>query len=440
MSGHEWILVCGVLATLLLGLPAIRSCAQRVGASPEVARKSIHVAMGLSCVAFPWIFHRSLPVSVLAVIVTLPLGFIRVLPALRLGIGSVLHGIDRLSYGEILFAPAVAAVFALADGDVFLYVIPILILTIADASGALVGTRWGKRRYGSGEGFKTVEGSFIFWFTAFLCGFLPLAIGGRVDVPHALWIGVILGILAMMAEGISDRGFDNLVIPLGCFFVLEKLLPLEMPSLVGRLIVLIVLLVVVLSGSRWSTLSGGALLGSALLGYGCAVIADWRAALPPLAVFVCHLVATRKHGLIGKFDHRLDAVLSHAIACLPWVIAAEYGLVWSTQALAGVSFAMGAQLAILDAATRDCLPQLVPAPSRSVIKGFLIASLPGLVWLWHDSRRLLLPVGIALCVTLGIVLCLQRIQCGYRGHVTGLWIIKGLLALAASGSAYLISS
>lgn len=440
MSGHEWILVCGVLGTLLLGLPTIRLLARRVGASPEVARKSIHVAMGLSCVAFPWIFHRSMPVWVLAAIATLPLGLIRVFPALRNGIGSALHGIDRLSYGEILFAPAVAAVFALADGDIFLYVIPILVLTIADAAGALIGTRWGKRRYGSGEGFKTVEGSFIFWFTAFLCGFLPLAIGGRVDIPHALWIGVILGILAMMAEGISDRGFDNLVIPLGCFFMLEKLLPLEMPSLVGRLIVLIVLLVLVLSGSRWSTLNGGALLGSVLLGYGCAVIADWRFAIPPLAVFVCHLLTTRKHCLVGKFDHRLDAVLSHSIACLPWVFATEYGWVSSDQALAGVSFAMGAQLAILDAATRDCLPQLAASPLRSVIKGFLIASLPGLVWLWQDYRGLSLPTAIALLMMWGMVVCFQRIQCGYRGHVTGLWIIKGLLALTASGSACLISS
>lgn len=53
--------------------------------------------------------------------------------------------------------------FALANGDLDLYLIPILILTIADAAGVLVGTRRGKRRYGSGEGFKTVEGSVILY-------------------------------------------------------------------------------------------------------------------------------------------------------------------------------------------------------------------------------------------------------------------------------------
>jgi phytol kinase len=360
-------------------------------------------------------------------------------PTLRNGVGSALHGIERPSYGEVLFAPAVGTVFALADGDFDLYLIPILILTIADAAGALIGTRWGKRRYGSGEGFKTVEGSVIFWFTAFLCGFLPLVLGGRVDTMHALWIGVILGILAMMAEGISDRGFDNLVIPVGCFFLLEKLLPLEMPGLIGRFAVLAILLALVLVGSRWSTLSGGALLGGVLLGYGCAVIADWRFALPLVAVFVCHVVMTRKHCLTGKFDHRLDAVLAHTIACLPWVLAADSGKIPVSVALAGVSFAMGAQLAILDTATRTWIPNLQATPVRSVMKGFLVASLPGLVWLWPERMNLLMPVLVALACMWFVTLLFQRIHSRYRGHVTGLWIMEGLLALAASIPAFLLS-
>jgi phytol kinase len=376
---------------------------------------------------------------VLAGIATVPLGLIRVFPTLRNGVGSALHGIERPSYGEVLFAPAVATVFALAAGDFYLYLIPILILTIADAAGALVGTRWGKRRYGSGEGFKTVEGSVIFWFTAFLCGFLPLMLGGRVDAMHALWIGVILGILAMMAEGISDRGFDNLVIPVGCFFMLQKLLPLEIPGLVGRFVVLALLLALVLVGSRWSTLSGGALLGGVLLGYGCAVMADWRFALPLVAVFVCHVVTTRKHCLTGKFDHRLDAVLSHTIAGLPWVIAAEFEWVSMSVALAGMSFSMGAQLSILDTATRTWMPHLLATPVRSVTKGFLVASLPGLVWLWPEGLGLVLPVTVALVGMWLVTLLFQRIHSRYRGHVTGLWIMEGLLALAASIPAFLLS-
>lgn len=259
-----------------------------------------------------------------------------------------------------------------------------------------------------------------------------------MDGVHALWIGLILGLVAMMAEGISDRGFDNLVIPVGCFFMLEKLLPLEIPSLVGRFIVLGILLVLVLVGSRWSTLSGGALLGSVLLGYGCAVMADWRFALPPVAVFICHLVTTRKHGLMGEFDHRLDAVLSQAIACLPWVIAAELEWVTISVALAGVSFAMGAQLAILDTATRRWLGYLLVTPVRSVAKGFLLASVPGLIWLWPELGRGFFPLALAVLSMGAVVVLIRKIQLNYRGHVTGLWMIEGLLALAASIPAFLL--
>jgi phytol kinase len=439
LSAAEWLGIATVLVVLVVALLLIREVGRRVGASPEVARKSVHVALGLCCAAFPWVFDRGFPVVVLALIATVPLALIRIFPALKRGVGSALHGIARPSFGEVLFAPAVALVFALADGDVELYLIPVLILTIADAAGALIGTRWGKRRYGSGESFKTVEGSIIFWFTALLCGCLPLFAGGRVDLPHALWIGLILGILAMMAEGLSDRGFDNLVIPVGCYFVLEKLMPLEIPALVGRFVVLAALLALVLSGSRWSTLSGGALLGSALLGYGCAVIADWRFALPPVAVFICHVVMTRKHGLTRKFDHRLDVVLSHAIACLPWVMAVEVGWVDSGLGLAGVSFAMGAQLAMLDSATRACVPGMAATPARSAMKGFLIASLPGLVWLWPQARLLAIPTAAALGAMWGATLIFQQLRLSYHGHVTGLWIIKGLMALAASTVALLIA-
>lgn len=438
MNGIEYLTAGSVLAGLFLGLPLIRILARRFNASPEVARKMIHVAMGLSCAAFPWLFERPLPVWFLAVVATIPLILIRFHPTLKNGIGSVLHGIARPSLGEVLFAPAVATVFTLAAGDLYLYLIPILILTIADAAGAIFGTHWGTRRYGSGAGFKTVEGSIIFLLTAFLCVFLPLMAGGRVDPIHALLIGLILGILAMMAEGISDRGFDNLVLPVGSFFMLEKLLPLEVPGLVGRGVVLGLLLALVLFGGRWSTLSGGALLGSVLLGYGCAVIADWRFAIPPVAVFVCHLMTTRKHQLTGKFDHRLDAVLSHSIACMPWVIAFETGWTSSMIALAGVSFAMGAQLAILDTATRTWVPNLRVTRVRSAAKGLVVASFPGLVCMWESFSQWVVPTGIAL-VCMGIAAFLsQGIQSRYRGHVTGLWIIRGLLALAASTPALLI--
>jgi phytol kinase len=435
---REWLAVVAVVAALLLGLPFIRSLALRWGATAETARKSVHVAMGLGCVAFPWIFERPLPVWVLTGIVTMLLGVLRIVPALRSGVGSALHGIKRLSYGEVLFAPAVAAVFHGAHGDPLLHVIPIAILTISDAAGALAGTRWGKRSYGCGEGFKTVEGSAVFLATAFLCVFLPLYGSGETDAVRALWIALILATLAMMAEGTSDRGFDNLVVPLGSFFVLKRLLPLDNPALAGRFTAVALLMALVLWGARWSTLSGGALLGGALLGYGCAVIADWRFALPPVAVFVCHVITTRRHNLTHVFDHRLDAVLAHSIGCLPWVVLAGSGTIPTLTGLAGISFAMAAQLAMLDSSTLSWLGRFSPKPLRSLLKGWLIAGVPGLIWFAPDLGRLRDGFCIALVCAFLAILLLHRFRPRYRGHVTGLWLIEGFLALAVSLPALIV--
>ncbi|HVJ47142.1 MAG TPA: hypothetical protein VM511_12190 [Luteolibacter sp.] len=431
MTPREWLSVGAVMIALLAGLPLLRLIVARCGGAAEVSRKSVHVLMGTICLTFPWIFERPLPVWILAALATIPLAAVRMIPSLRAGLGSALHGISRPSYGEVLFAPAVAAVFHYSGGDPFLYGIPIGILTIADAASALGGTRWGTRRYGCGSGFKSVEGSLIFLLTAFLCVFLPLWLGGRTEMIHALWIALTLSTLAMMAEGISDQGFDNLVIPVFSVFVLERLLPLESEALAWRLVVLIALLSLVLTGSRWSTLNGGALLGSALLGYGCAVLAGWHFALPPAAVFVCHVVITRKHHLTTSFDHRLDAVLSHAIACLPWVLATGLGWISYRMGLAGISFAMMAQLAVLDVATHDSLDRK-PLLVKSTLKGFAVAALPGLIWLTPYAKELAVPLAIALLLTLGSIASSAKIPVAWRGHVTGLWMLRGMMALLAS--------
>lgn len=438
MTPQEWLVVAAVLAGLLAGLPLVRRLVLRNGGSAETARKSVHVAMGLGCLAFPWIFERPLPVWILTAIVTVLLGVMRLIPSLRSGVGSVLHGIRRLSYGEMLFAPAVAAVFHWSQGRPLLHVIPIAILAISDAAGALAGTRWGKRRYGCGEGFKTVEGSLMFLFTAFLCVFLPLYFSAEAGLARACLIGLILATLAMMAEGTADRGFDNLVVPVVCYFVLDRLLPCGMQALAGRMVVLALLLALVLWGSRWSTLSGAALLGGALLGYVCAVIADWRFALPPVAVFICHLVTTRRLKLTRVFDHRMDAVLAHSIGCLPWVIATGIGQVPVEVGLAGISFAMAAQLAMLDSSTLSWLGHFPQRPMRSTFKGWLVAGFPGLVWFAPQLRALLPAMPLAVLATHMLVHLMQPLRLRYRDNATVLWLIEGVMALAASLPALLI--
>ncbi|NIP96155.1 MAG: cytidylyltransferase, partial [Akkermansiaceae bacterium] len=111
-------------------------------------------------------------VQILAGLAFLALAALRLVPALRRSLGSTLHDVSRSSIGDLLFPLAIAILFTLSHHDPVLYLVPLLLLTIADAAGALAGIRYGKTRFGTSEGFKSVEGSLSFLFLAFLCAHL----------------------------------------------------------------------------------------------------------------------------------------------------------------------------------------------------------------------------------------------------------------------------
>jgi hypothetical protein len=108
--------------------------------------------------------------------------------------------------------------------------------------------------------------------------------------------------------------------------------------------------------------------------------------------------------------------------------------------LAGISFAMSAQLAMLDSSTLSWLGHFSPKPLRSTLKGWLVAGLPGLVWFAPDFGRLVPGMVFAVLATPLLVLLLQNLRPHYRENVTRLWLIEGCMALAASLPALLIRS
>jgi phytol kinase len=179
--------------------------------SAERARKSVHVALGSVCLTLPWIVHSDVPVLLLAGIAAAGLFAVRVVPALRGGAGQALHGVTRRSYGEFAFVLGIAATFVLAHGDVTSYVIPVAVLTFADAAAALIGTRFGLHRFTVVAGTKSVEGSIGFFVVAMLCVALPLELAGQ---PNALAIATIVSTALTVIEASSWDGLDNLLIPI----------------------------------------------------------------------------------------------------------------------------------------------------------------------------------------------------------------------------------
>ena len=114
--------------------------------------------------------------------------------------------------------------FVLSDGRTLLYVVPILVLTFADAAAALVGVAFGRLRYSTVGGSKSLEGSAAFLGVAFLCAGMSLLASGDHGYHEAFAIAVALAFATTILEAVASKGLDNLLVPAGAFLVLHAAL------------------------------------------------------------------------------------------------------------------------------------------------------------------------------------------------------------------------
>ena len=235
---------------------------------PEVLRKGLHISLGLTALSFPWLFENDWPVLLLGV--TSFAGFFGVragLPLLR-RLAHALAGVTRISLGEFCFIAATCVVFVLSSDDPVLYCIPMLVLTLADAAAALVGTAYGRRRYQTWDDYKTVEGSAAFFVVAFFCIFLPLAFFTDASNAESAAVAALVAMATTVLEASMGRGFDNLLVPLGAFAAIKATgltmnqpdaLESGSPIVVAALSLVVALLVLLLAGiASWMRARGAA--------------------------------------------------------------------------------------------------------------------------------------------------------------------------------------
>lgn len=285
---NPWWGIFAVLTALgsLVGL--VKLCGQCL--PPELSRKAVHVGMGLVCLSFPWVFEDKWPVAVLAILAIIGLGAVRWIPILHQKIGGVIGGVQRQSFGEFYFPIAVLVVFFLAGKDTLLYVIPVLTLTVADSVGALIGVRYGFARYRTDEGLKSAEGSVAFFTAAFLSCHVPLLLFSETGRAESLLISLTAGFVVMLLEAISWRGQDNLIIPIGMYFLISLYLPLDAAALGLRFLLILGLVVFVIIWRKRTTLSDSAVMAGALAGYAVWAFGGWFWLCPPVLLFLVYVL------------------------------------------------------------------------------------------------------------------------------------------------------
>lgn len=289
----------------------------------ELTRKLVHVGMGLVVLPFPWLFHESWPVIILGGLAVITLLVVRLLPTWRQRIGNALYSVARESFGEIYFTLAVVIVFMLARGEPMLFVVPILILALADSIAALVGMRYGATHYTTLDGRKSAEGSGAFFIVAFLSCHLPLLLFTDVGHTESLLIGLTLGLLVTLLEAIAWRGLDNLFIPLGSLVLLKAYLTLDATDLGVHLGVAVALVAFVLGWRGRTLLNDSALLTAALVGYTSWALGGLRWLALPLVMFLVYLLLlTPRRVFAADRVYDVRAVASATLPALLWLFLA----------------------------------------------------------------------------------------------------------------------
>ena len=283
LSAHTWAAITVALGGFLLLFGGLQIYAGVTGASAEATRKMFHAGSGALTLVFPFLFRETWPVLLLTGASALLIAAVKFVPALRARYGTVTNRVERTTLGELYFPLSVALLFWWTRGTTpLLFAIPILMLTFADATCALVGSRYGMTRYHGAS--KSLEGSIAFVAVAFLCVHVPLLLWSDVGRAESLLIATTLALLVMLLEGSAWRGLDNLFIPIGGYFLLRAYLPMDASALVPRLLVTVALVVVIVLVRERTTLEDDSLVAGAFLCYVAWAVMGWHWLIGPVAL------------------------------------------------------------------------------------------------------------------------------------------------------------
>jgi uncharacterized protein (TIGR00297 family) len=346
-TGEEWILFTLIFLALGCFVVAAELIRKKMQWSPEVTRKSVHIAVGVLIYFAPQLFTSGIPAMLLAIIFSLSN-----LIAIKMGLLKGMHGTNRRSYGTVYYPLSfLILVILLWNSYSAIISIAILILALGDAGAAIVGEDLQHpHSYKLTSDKKTLEGSATMFIVTFLVTMLGLyfhPFARLVDHVLVLQTAIVAAFFVTAWEGISSRGFDNLTVPLSAAFVLHFMLvggPAHQP--VDLMLGVAFGIGIAVASYYFHFLSISGSVATALLATIVYGVGGWAWTLPILAFFIASSILSKmgKHrkqsfSLMFEKSDRRDAGQVAANGALPGFLVLGWYLVpgwplWSTVYLA----------------------------------------------------------------------------------------------------------
>ncbi|MEM8850497.1 MAG: hypothetical protein AAGE03_10730 [Pseudomonadota bacterium] len=431
----QLLTAAGSVITLLALMWLVRRLAGARDLPAEVQRKLVHIGTGLYALTLPWLFTDRWPVFVLIALTLVAMAILRLPAIANRGLGSTLHSVERQSWGDILLALAVLTVFLLSDGNPILYILPLAILTLADAAAALTGSRYGRAFFPVEDGVKSVEGSVAFFTVTLILSMVCLLLLSEVSREGVILLSIIVAAFATQVEAESWRGFDNFFLPAGVAIFLDG----HLDDAPHELILIAAAFIAV----TWAFLRAARHLGLSAHTARVYVIAIFvlisatalQNVVLPTLVFVAHGLA-RRFNPSDAAHPELDIVATLALVSFGWLglgLAAGYNALdfW------------GVTCASLCVALVSLAVQPIRGPIRYLLP---IATAAILLMLWRQVAPMNMPmtgwtVELTPLAVVSLTLCIlvplttpRLFTTGRAGRLAGLALVAPLSSFAWSAA------
>jgi phytol kinase len=316
-----------IVAALFLSLVGLGEILRGLSlCSQEATRKFVHLTGGVVSLSFAYIFRSHWSVLGLC------MAFVSLMVATKkLGLLPSVHGVKRKSSGDLLHPIAIYLTFTICNyiEKPEYYLISIMVLSVSDALAAIIGVSYGIKIYRVEEEKKSIEGSFIFLLSTFLIAHLGLLLLTHTGRLESVLIALLLAVLVTCFEALSLGGADNILIPFGTLFLLDRMASASIAELLVRLCFLsIIFLITWLIGSQAKRLGSSGVIGMALAGYGALILVNPYWYIP---VLICTILVSNLNLFLempGNQDElvRVRPIFYMFIGSLFWMIAASMAL------------------------------------------------------------------------------------------------------------------
>lgn len=177
------------------------------GASPEWTRKFVHLGACLCIALYPYFGMSRHQLAVIAAGFSVFLYLCRGTWVTR----SIAY-VERQSFGEVMM-PVSVVIVCLLDVNYLVFLCAYLVLGLSDSLASLLGQRFGVTPLPLLRHRKTYVGSAAFFLSCTVILVSAAWMAGVLSWPLAL-LFVLLGAVLTLMEAVSQKGADNLSVPL----------------------------------------------------------------------------------------------------------------------------------------------------------------------------------------------------------------------------------